>query len=109
MDWNPLKFKILGVWLTVDVTDCEEINYNDTFSEIILFRNWRKTPTTPSGRIAVLKSLIASARIHVWMDSLIVCKNCVLNLCETENRITLAEKTVIKSTKKGGLGLHDFL
>ena len=34
MDWNPPKFKILGVWLTVDLTDCKETNYNDKFSKI---------------------------------------------------------------------------
>ena len=32
MDWNPSKFKILGVWFTVDLSDCEEINYNDKSS-----------------------------------------------------------------------------
>ena len=31
IDWNPPKFKILGVWLTADLTDCEEINYNNNF------------------------------------------------------------------------------
>ena len=32
MDWNPPKFKILGIWLTADLTDCETLNYNDKFS-----------------------------------------------------------------------------
>ena len=55
MDWNPPKIKILGVWLTVDLTDCEEINSN-FFSEIqILVRIWIKRSITPLGRIAVLK------------------------------------------------------
>jgi len=27
IDWNPPKFKILGVWLMEDITDCEEISY----------------------------------------------------------------------------------
>ena len=31
IDWNPPRFKILGEWLTADLTDCEEINYNNKF------------------------------------------------------------------------------
>ena len=61
IDWNPPKFKILGVWLTADLTDCEEINYNNTFSEMkILFNIWIKRTITPLGKIAILKSLILS-------------------------------------------------
>ena len=38
IDWNPPKYKILGAWLTAHLIDCEEINYNDKFSEMkILF------------------------------------------------------------------------
>jgi hypothetical protein len=115
MDWNPQNFKILGVWLTVDLTDCEETNYNDKFSEIkILFRIWIKRSITPLGRIAVLKSLILSKLVHLWMllpnppdgftDSLQkLCFKFVWN--RKQDRIS--RKTVIKSTKKGGLGLFD--
>ena len=48
MDWNPPKFKILGVWFTVDLTDCEEINYNDKFSEMkMLFNTSIQRTITP--------------------------------------------------------------
>ena len=40
IDWNPLKFKSVGVWLTADLTDCEEISCNNKFSEMkILQKN----------------------------------------------------------------------
>ena len=66
--WNPQKFKILGVWLTVNLDDCVEINFNEKFSEIkILFRIWSKRSITPIGRIAVLKSLILSKLVYLWM------------------------------------------
>ena len=29
--WNPSQFKILGVWFTQDLKDCETINYNEKF------------------------------------------------------------------------------
>ena len=29
--WNPSQFKILGVWFTQDLKDCEKINYNEKF------------------------------------------------------------------------------
>ena len=57
--WNPSKFKILGVWFTVHLRECEEINYNEKFAEIkALYKIWIKRNITPLGRIAVLKSLV---------------------------------------------------
>ena len=51
IDWNPPRFKILGEWLTADLTDCEEINYNNKFSEMkILFNSRIKRTTTPLGK-----------------------------------------------------------
>ena len=48
MDWNPPKFKTLGVWFNVDLADCEEINYNDKFSELKMLLNiWIKRTITP--------------------------------------------------------------
>ena len=56
INWNPPRFKILGVWLTADWTDCEEINYNNKFSEMeILFNIWikrMKNAKAPLGKIA---------------------------------------------------------
>ena len=34
INWNPTRFKILGVWLTAHLTDCEEISCNNEFSEM---------------------------------------------------------------------------
>ena len=68
IDWNPPKFMILGVWLTADLTDFEEINYNNKFSEMkILFNTWIKRTTTPLGKIAILKSLILLKIVQLWM------------------------------------------
>ena len=56
------------MWLTADLIDCEEINYINIFSEIkILFNIWIKTTITPLGKIVVLKSLILSKIVQLWM------------------------------------------
>ena len=34
IEWNPPKFKILGIWFTNDLKECEILNFRDTFSEI---------------------------------------------------------------------------
>ena len=34
MEWNPPKFKILGIWFSNDLKECEVLNFSDTFSEI---------------------------------------------------------------------------
>ena len=68
IDCNTPKFKILGVWLIADLTDCEEINYNNKFSEIkTLFNIWIKRTIMPLRKIAILKSLILSKILHLWM------------------------------------------
>ena len=33
--WNPNMFKILGIWFTRDLIECEAINYNSKFDEVV--------------------------------------------------------------------------
>ena len=33
MDWNPHKFKILSIWFTNDLKECEKLNFREKFSE----------------------------------------------------------------------------
>jgi len=119
LDWNPPKFKILGVWLTADLTDCEEYSYNNKFSEMkILFNIWIKRTITPSGRIAILKSLILSKIVQLWIllpnppDGFIdrlqnKNKNKFFKLVWNRKQEKISRKTVIKNVRKGGLGLLD--
>ena len=34
MEWNPQRFKILGILLTNDLRDCELINFHERWAEI---------------------------------------------------------------------------
>ena len=68
MEWNPPKFKILGIWFTNDLKDCHVVNFHHKFSEIrALYKVWLKRQITPLGRVAVLKSLILSKIINFWI------------------------------------------
>ena len=67
-EWNPKQFKILGIWFTQDLIECATINYTEKLSEVErLFRIWVKRNITPLGRIAILKSLILSKLVYLWM------------------------------------------
>ena len=37
MEWNPPKFKILGIWFTNDLKECEVLNFSEKFLEIRSF------------------------------------------------------------------------
>ena len=115
MDWNPPKFKILGVWFTADLIGCEQINYDNKFTEIkMLFKSWIKRLITPLGRIAVLKSLILSKIVQLWMllpnppDNFIdgLQKMCYLFVWNRK-KDKISRKTVVMQICKGGLGLPD--
>jgi hypothetical protein len=68
MEWNLKQFTILGIWFTNDLTDCVKINFNEKFLEgKALYKLWLKRQLTPLGRVAVLKSLILSKLINLWM------------------------------------------
>ena len=68
MKWNPPMFKLLGIWFTNDLTKSTEINIKDKLAEIkCLFKVWSKRICTPLGRIAILKSLILSKLVYLWI------------------------------------------
>ena len=65
---NPFKFKILGLWFTNDLASMSELNFKDKLAETKkLFLIWSKRISTPLGRIAILKSLILSKLIYLWI------------------------------------------
>ena len=68
MTWNPPKFKILGIWFTSTLENMDTLNYDDKFHEVQkLFNIWLQRTNTPMGRTVVLKSLILSKLIYLWI------------------------------------------
>ena len=115
MKWNPQQFKILGIWFTLDLRDLEKLNYDEKFNEVkILFKIWAQRMITPIGKVAVLKSLVLSTLLHLWIllpdppdkfitDLQMLCFQFIWN--GKQDRIS--RKTVVKDTKQGGLNVPD--
>lgn len=113
--WNPAKFKILGIWFTQDLQECEKLNYDEKLAEIkTLFKIWMKRLITPLGRVAVLKSLIVSKLVYLWIllpNPPELWINKFQKLCfqfvwnKKQDRI--ARKISMKEVKSGGLGIPD--
>ena len=113
MEWNPSKFKVLGVWFTNNVNDCVGINYAENFAEVHrLMQLWMKRCITPLGRVAILKSLILSKLIHLWillpnppqefLDNLQ--KMCFVFVWK-EKQDKISRKTAQQHEKNGGMGI----
>ena len=113
--WNPSQFKILGVWFTQDLKDCEQINYNEKFFEVkALFNIWSKRLITPLGRVAILKSLILSKLVHLWIllpdppdDFVNNMQKMCFKFIWNNKQDKISRKTAVKSVKSGGLGVPD--
>ena len=115
MEWNPKKFKILGVWFTNDLVDMESINFSEKFEEIKkLIDLWTKRTLTPLGRIAILKSLVLSKLTHLWLllpnppgKSLEHLQKICFNFTWNNKQDRISRKTVHKSVEDGGMGLPE--
>ena len=113
--WNPPKIKVLGVWLTNTLKEGTELNYREKYYEARrLMQIWLKRNITPLGRVAVLKSLILSKLIHLWIllpkppDALVVD---IQKLCYSfvwgNKPDKISRKTAVKSVQDGGMGIPD--
>jgi hypothetical protein len=68
MTWNPQQYKILGLWYTNNLERMAELNFTDKFNETKkLFNIWMKRSITPLGKVAILKSLVLSKLIYLWI------------------------------------------
>ena len=77
-----------------------------------LYKVWLKRQITPLGRVAVLKSLILSKIIHLWMllpnppDNLInELQKTVFQFVWNRKQDRISRKIAVRSIAKGGLGI----
>ena len=64
--WQHLKIKTLGVWLSIEPELTVKLNFNEKKEKVRnLLRNWQYRRLSLLGKIAILKSLIASQLVHV--------------------------------------------
>ena len=115
MTWNPPKYKILGLWFTNNLENMIELNLNDKFYEIkTLFNTWLKRTSTPIGRSVILKSLILSKLIYLWILLPNPPQNLITNLQKEifefiwdKKRDKIKRSMSIKHFKEGGLNIPD--
>ena len=113
--WNPSKFKILGLWFTPNLDDCTKLNFEAKMQEIRALMNvWMKRVITPLGRIAVLKSLILSKLVHLFMllpnppdNYVIQLQKLFFNFVWMNKRDRMSRATSAKNISKGGPGIPD--
>ena len=93
---------------------CEVINFQEKFSEIkALYKVWLKRQITPLSRDAVLKSLILSKIVYLWLllpnppDKLVdALQKTMYKFVWNKKQDRINRKiTIKKSIAKGGLGI----
>ena len=115
ISWNPDKFKILGIWFMNDLNECIDFNLKEKFNEIKkLYKIWSKRQVTPLGRVAVLKSLILSKLIYLWLllpnppDKIIQeIQNSIFKFIWNNKTDRISRKSAVKDVIEGGLGIPD--
>jgi hypothetical protein len=115
MIWNPDKFKILGIWLTCDLKECVKINFDEKFLEVkALYKIWLKRQLTPLGRVAILKSLILSKLVHLWLllpnppENIInAIQKTVFQFVWNLKNDRISRKISVKNVNDGGIGIPD--
>ena len=113
MDWNPKTFKILGIWFTNDLKDCIKINFDGKFLEIqLLYKTWLKRQLTPLGRVAVLKSLILSKIVFLWLllpnppdDFIDKLQSSIFQFIWDNKNDKISRNSSVKNTIDGGIGI----
>ena len=115
IEWNPERFKILGIWFTCDLRECVRINFNEKYLEIKrMYAVWLRRQITPLGRVAVLKSLILSKVVHLWLllpnppDALVNdIQKSVFRFVWGNKNDKISRKVSTKSLANGGIGIPD--
>ena len=79
-----------------------------------LFNIWSKRFITPLGRVAILKSLILSKLVHLWIllrdppdDFVNNLQKMCFKFIWNNKQDKISRRTAIKSVKSGGLGVAD--
>lgn len=67
--WNPLVFKSLGIFFSLNISDIVHINYEGKLNQIKKILNaWTRRNLTPFGKITVIKTLALSKLTYLFMN-----------------------------------------
>ena len=94
--WPKKKDKALGVWLSTDPNIIISLNYNDKIEKIrSILECWKFRRLTLLGKIAVLKSLVASQLVYNYSH---LCKLTMKRL-KKSTQFSISFYGMIKETK----------
>ena len=68
LDWNCIKFDLLGITFHVNLNEMVSINYENVFPKIRnLMSNWEKRCLTPIGKIVIIKTFLLTNFNHLFV------------------------------------------
>ena len=104
------------LWFTNDLNNCAMIHFQEKFMEIKMYKASLKLQITLLGRVAVLKSLILSKSIHVWIHLPIPPANVINDLQKivfqfvwNKKRDNISRKHSTRYIIHGGIGIPDVM
>ena len=107
-----LRYLVYGLLMTSKSVRYSTLVIFFFFEIRALYKVWLKRQITPLGRVAVLKSLILSKIIHLWMllpnppDNLVnELQKTVFQFVWNRKQDRISRKIAVRSIAKGGLGI----
>ena len=80
-EWNPPSFNILGIEFTTDLINITDINIAPKLIEIQRdINSWSKRDLTPFGKVVVIRTLLISKIVHIFISLPTPSKNTILNI-----------------------------
>ena len=62
------SFKLLGIYISLDLDSCLKLNYSEKIAEIKeIINRWNKRYLTPLGKIAIIKTFLLSKLNHLFL------------------------------------------
>ena len=113
--WDPGTFRYLGISFSVDVDQIVQLNYENKMDDINkILHVWNKRYLTPFGKITVLKTLVLSKLVFLFLnipdppDQLLKdINNMCFKFLWSGKQSKINKRTMCQAYKNGGLKMLD--
>ena len=79
-EWNPPSFSILGIEFTIDLINITDINIAPKLIKMQRdINSWSKRDLTPFGKVVVIRTLLISKIVHIFISLPTPSKNTISN------------------------------
>ncbi len=115
LNWGESEFDLLGLRYNVNLSKMVEVNYTKVLNNIqSTLKSWNKRYLTPIGKITVLKTLVISKYIHLFMslptpgsDLLNTITSIMYSFIWSGKPDKIKRSQLIQTNKNGGLNMMD--